>query len=1240
MKKCSFKLLKIGSWNIQGIFQKVNSVKINKLEDPHFIKTLAKHDILCVQETHCGPREFPNSHISTHKAIPICRKISPNNRYYGGMLLFIRKEIKEGVKVIYQENSNPEIIGLKLKSDFFDLTDDTFLWFVYAPPISSPYTKSINDIFDTLEQKLDSQRNNLIMGDLNGHTGVAPDFIDDATDNHSPINEIDFYSYDIPMKRNNVDNRAVDERGHTILEKCKNWNMRILNGRTHGDRIGEPTRYPTILPESPSTIDYALCSSGLLNKVQSFQVQPYEGNSDHACISTSLKTAYSIIDANNKNLKHREKIPRIPFNIDNLETYHQHLDQDLTLTHLETLVNKPLEVSNDTTEEKHDIQTRIDNIVESFNKLIITNAEKTSLKGRLRRKPGKTYSIKTKITHSTKWYNDECRKARNHLARNARKLRQNPFSRNLQQISISARNSYRRTCRKAEAAARDSFIQNLYKSNDAKSFWQLIKSMKDWGKPQVDPSDSVPPGEWEKYFKNLLNTSESKPFEIPDNVKMIGITDNEISEKEFQDALDKAKRGKANGPDRTIMEFLIYASKKVKDILLKILNIIFQHAIYPTPWTHNFLKAIFKKGDKENPGNYRGLAIGAAAAKLFSLILLGRLEAFVEDNDILSNNQIGFRKSYRTADHVYVLKTLVEKSVTRKGKKLYAAFIDFRKAYDTVNRTKLLKILSTIGIGRKLLLNIQSLYNKINYVIKTKDHKSVPIQSNLGLKQGCPLSPLLFNLYINDFDKYMSGLEDIDVNLQGEPITHFFYADDLVIVSDTKEGLQKKLDKLAQFSDEKDLTVNAEKSKIMIFNKRGRLLKESFNIKGEDLEVVQSFTYLGVKITASGSFTPAIKELSDKAKKAMMPLFKTIAQFKLPFKLAMKLFHTFIEPIAMYNAENWGCFTEKQIEKCKTNRNEIYDICMTSHVTRLQLKYYKYILGLNKHASNMAVFGETASLPLALKVHMTLLKYWHRLKSMDRKSLAKMAYRENVEINSNWCKTIQILNARYNLHAGYHNDEKYLERAHQKITNTFNFYWNKNIKDRDIEKKLEFYCQVKESFSQAEYLKLPCFKDRQRIAKFLCSDHHLEIEQGRYRGIPRNMRICTTCQNGAIEDEKHLLFDCPTYAEFRNKNEIPVQGNCIKELLKTKPSKLANFLAQAYRVRENRYSIKYINLTGMNLIISRVSNLIQEPTARPITKLQSTMIGGKRLGVKIFRCTPYKIVEGSHNGLLLKLKRN
>ena len=391
--------------------------------------------------------------------------------------------------------------------------------------------------------------------------------------------------------------------------------------------------------------------------------------------------------------------------------------------------------------------------------------------------------------------------------------------------------------------------------------------------------------------------------------------------------------------------------------------------------------------------------------------------------------------------------------------------------------------------------------------------------SNLGLKQGCPLSPILFNLYINDFGKYMQGLGDEAVNLQGEPITHFFYADDLVLLSDTKEGLQKKLDRLAEFADKKDLTVNADKSKIMIFNKGGRLIPQTFTIKGEGVEVVRAFTYLGVQITPSGSFTPAIQELSDKARKAMMPLYKTVAQFNLPFRLSVKLFHTFVEPIAMYNAENWGCFTDKQIEKCRADPAAIYDICMTSHATRLQLKFYKYILGLKKQTSNMATFGEVAYLPLALKTHMTLLKYWYRLKSMSNTTLAKMAYIENLGMNSNWCRTIQTLNTTYGLHNRSYNNKDYLGLAQRRITEKFTAHWNRSIRDRSREKKLDLYAQVKGSFSQPEYLKLPCFRDRQRIAKFLCSDHHLEVERGRYSDIPREQRICTTCQAGAIEDE-------------------------------------------------------------------------------------------------------------------------
>ena len=115
------------------------------------------------------------------------------------------------------------------------------------------------------------------------------------------------------------------------------------------------------------------------------------------------------------------------------------------------------------------------------------------------------------------------------------------------------------------------------------------------------------------------------------------------------------------------------------------------------------LKAIHKSGPIDEPGNYRGLAIGAAIAKLYSLVLLARLEKFLP--------------GFRTADHIYVLKTTINKYTKNKGK-LYAAFIDFKKAYDTVNRDTLLKNLHGYGIGGKMWASIKAIYSKVQYAIR------------------------------------------------------------------------------------------------------------------------------------------------------------------------------------------------------------------------------------------------------------------------------------------------------------------------------------------------------------------------------------------------------------------------------------------------------------------------------------------------------------------------------------------
>ena len=88
-----YKYIKIGSWNMEGAYTKTNNYYTNKLREPEFLNTLKAHDILCVQETHCGPNDIPSQHIKNYNSIPHCRVRSGNNRYFGGMILLIKKNI-------------------------------------------------------------------------------------------------------------------------------------------------------------------------------------------------------------------------------------------------------------------------------------------------------------------------------------------------------------------------------------------------------------------------------------------------------------------------------------------------------------------------------------------------------------------------------------------------------------------------------------------------------------------------------------------------------------------------------------------------------------------------------------------------------------------------------------------------------------------------------------------------------------------------------------------------------------------------------------------------------------------------------------------------------------------------------------------------------------------------------------------------------------------------------------------
>ena len=124
--------INLGVWNIHGLFVKVNNYKLNKLSDPEFLKRLNNFDILCLQETQCGPKDTQSLSVQGYSLIPFHRKKSGNSRYYGGSLLLIKTGLRKGIKVL--ESTNGDSIWLKLKKYFFLFDKDVYFNTTYALP--------------------------------------------------------------------------------------------------------------------------------------------------------------------------------------------------------------------------------------------------------------------------------------------------------------------------------------------------------------------------------------------------------------------------------------------------------------------------------------------------------------------------------------------------------------------------------------------------------------------------------------------------------------------------------------------------------------------------------------------------------------------------------------------------------------------------------------------------------------------------------------------------------------------------------------------------------------------------------------------------------------------------------------------------------------------------------------------------------------------------------------------------
>ncbi len=200
----------------------------------------------------------------------------------------------------------------------------------------------------------------------------------------------------------------------------------------------------------------------------------------------------------------------------------------------------------------------------------------------------------------------------------------------------------------------------------------------------------------------------------------------------------------------------------------------------------------------------------------------------------------------------------------------------------------------------------------------------------------------------------------------------------------------------------------------MVFNSNGRIIRDvTFSYNANNLELVQSFTYLGIDITDRGTFTKAISSLTDKGQQSHV-LTDTIFKFNLQPYQAIDLFYKSVKLVLIYGSEIWSAFTDHQISAISAPPDRFWEKACTSSVVKPQLKFCKQILGLKRNFPSLAINGELVYAPLLMTRQLEAIKYWYRATLLyDDSLVAKACKMEDESVTlSNWLMTIKLpLNA-------------------------------------------------------------------------------------------------------------------------------------------------------------------------------------------------------------------------------------
>ncbi|MEW8542874.1 MAG: reverse transcriptase family protein, partial [Candidatus Thiodiazotropha sp.] len=925
---------------------------------------LSQFDIFSLSETWVLNRELVENILPSHTCY-FCAAIKTKSlgRAMAGLTVYVRTSLSQHVKRI--KSQCDFAIFLQLDKIIAKTDKDIVFCFPYIPPETSTYydNKQLKGISLLENEILDIDINNvylIIAGDLNARTAELPDFFQ-CKNNVPDLDEYDeiLNTCDGVRNRSSCD-KTVNKFGKQLINFCIAYSLLIINGRNGDDEgIGNFTFTGAM---GNSVIDYIICSQSLFKYFKSFKIEE-RTESAHFPLSIKFDNVDFNIHVHTYNEDHDGYIrTKYVFNDENILEFREALNSKLTNTFVSELSGNINSIDTDV----NDILKVLIEVLKSC----ATSCKKT---------------FRSRNYEQPKWFDDDCKYLKAEKYRLLKRYRRSQSLIDLEQYK-HMRNVFKSLCDKKERQYQSKQLEDLVEaSNNPKSFWKKVKCLKN---VKRSPSANISNDEWKRHFEQLFSLDEIPNDSLVDesldddlNINLDEIQDSifnsNITEEEVIKSVHALHESKAAGLDEISPGFFIHSIDIILPLVVRFFNRLFESGEFPESWGRSCIIPIPKKGDMSCAENYRGISLLDIFGKLYTCIINRRLNFYVNLYSKISEAQAGFREGYSTVDNLFILQSLISKYLSKQRGKLYVGYVDFKAAFDSVQRNKLWPALQRAGLHGKLFKAIQSVYKCVKSCVRANYSLTNFFDCPVGLRQGCMLSPILFSLFINEFVELIeqSGLRGVQLYPEIVEIFLLLFADDVALISDSVIGLQRQFYLLQDFCREQKLNVNIPKTKVVVY-KNGSLLarNERWTFNGINVEVVNCFTYLGLSLSMQLSYNRMAEDLALKGKRVLISLLNSLYTLgQMPKNVFFTLFDRKIVPVLLYGSEIWG-FSKRE---------------STELVHRYACKRYMCV---SLHSSNAAVLGDCGRFPLWIEAAKRCIKYWLRILCMDDSRYVRKCY--------------------------------------------------------------------------------------------------------------------------------------------------------------------------------------------------------------------------------------------------------